>query len=84
MSRRLLQASTELRSTVLPGHNATAPDHLQGNASALEMLQQTLNRPAGVADIVTEKVLTIERLARELELSLAGMCRSHDGPLLCL
>ncbi len=47
-------------------------DHLPSNASALETLQQTLKAPAGLAESIQVKVLTMERLAQELELHLAG------------
>ncbi len=67
----LLQGSTKLQKLVSSGVNMTA-EYAQSNSTVLQAMQLSLENPTGVGGNALPQKMTMERLARELELHLAG------------
>jgi len=66
-----LQGSTKLQKLVSSGVNMTA-EYAQSNSSVLQAMQLSLENPTSVGGNAPPQKMTMERLAQELELHLAG------------
>lgn len=64
---------SSMQSTLLPNQGSMAGDPVQGN---ITLMDQAPPSSTGTADNVTAQVITLERLAQELQQHLAGQC-SH-------
>ncbi len=67
----VLQGSTKLQKLVSSGVNMTA-EYVQSNSTVLQAMQLSLENPTSVGGNALPQKMTMERLAQELELHLAG------------
>ena len=73
----VLQGSTKLQKLVSSGVNVTA-EYVQSNSTVLQAMQLSLENPTSVGGNALPQKMTMERLAQELELHLAGTHRPQS------